>query len=165
MSKDMTFVEKLMIDNTKKEIAERYKQLVERYDKLRELAERPTPYAFLTEEEKAEVDTARMDGRAQYLNVYGEWRPSNGEKAAPCYAYRITPEPEYLEDDEITDELLKGGRVPCEVREGDEWLPTVLVMVIEADNCNPKTFITKLLNSHIEWTQCRIKKEDIPEGN
>jgi len=160
----MTFVEKLMLDNTKEELAERYKQLVESHDKLRELAERPTPYAFLTEEEKAEVDTARMDGRAQYLNMLGEWCPSAGaNEAAPGFAYRITPEPEDIEGDEITDEMLNGGRVPCEVRDRVDrhWVPAVLVMVVRPGRSHP--FVTEPVGINIDWRQCRIKKSDIPE--
>jgi len=163
----MTFVEKLMLDNTKKELAERYKQLVERHDKLRKLAQRPAAYGLLSDQEKVDIDAAHEEGRLEFYNEDGAWVEKPGHNPWLNSIYRIAPEPEYIQGDEITDELLKGGRVPCEVRNRDyrPWVPAALVLVLREGISHP--FLTEPVgvNADIHWQQCRIRKEDIPKGD
>lgn len=69
-----------------------------------------------------------------------------------------TPLIDYIEDDEITDELLveNGGRLPCEVRNCEEgpWSTTTLTMVAEH-------FWTLPVEGRAGWHHCRIKKSNL----
>lgn len=78
---------------------------------------------------------------------------ANGKRMTKC------PIVEYIEGDEITDELVlaNGGRVPCEVRdhEVEEWVPNTLYEV----EGGGLPFCCKSGS----WKHCRIKKADLKE--
>jgi len=98
-----------------------------------------------------------------------EWYVGPGGDNPYCYQLKPQPEiaeePEYIEGDKITDAMLKGGRVPCEVSDvwNEDWYPAKLVLVYRSPN-STFSFVTAPAGpeSAIYWMQCRIKKSDLP---
>ena len=100
-----------------------------------------------------------------FWNNWGEW--IDIRHATPSWPVFVrTPIVEYIEGDEITDELVQlHGRLPCEIQgEGsDEWVKQGLLVAV--DNPYPgigsATYWTRHDGIMVGWYSCRIKKSDL----
>jgi len=147
------------------QVAEHW-HLVREYslEQLREICKSIPPPEDL-EGYKLEIRQAKC-GDEYWLGRH--WETCYADRMQHEYLVRvpIAEEPEYIEGDEITDELLKRGRVICEVFDPlvEEWLQTLLLMVDCSYNNEP-SFVTKPVgcDNRVLWKQCRIKRSDIPQ--
>ena len=97
-----------------------------------------------------------------FWNNWGEW--IDIRHATPSWpVFVLTPVVEYIEGDEITDELVlaNGGRVPCEVKDNDEdeWRTGRILLCVSRDTNEP--FVVLVNGLWGSWGQCRIKVSDL----